>query len=158
MNIIGRAALAAQIAAAPGAPALAADGFEIAKVRVHLFYERSGTLSEDVAGTVEPFFNTVIGEGAALEPASNVLVVVEMTAPAGASTETPLVIDVSAGGDSPAPLVSRSHDFLYTGYGDGETSVARAVWVENATCAPLRVEVTHGADRETVEVPFLCGE
>lgn len=142
--------------AGPVAPALAADGFAISAVRAHLFYERSGQLSEDIAAIGGELYNTVIGEGAAAEPASNLLVVVEMTAAPGSSTEVPLVIEVSALRDDPVSLVRRSYDFLYTDHGDAR--VARAVWVENATCEPLRVVATHGEERQTVDIPFLCGE
>jgi len=135
----------------------AADAFSLDRVRAHLFYERSGTLSDDVVGN-GGLFNTVIGEGWASEPASDVLVVVELTGPAGEGvTETPLVIEVEANRDGWQTVARRSFDFLYTVPGQSPR-VARAVWVQDTTCSPLRIRVSHGTDRMSAEVPFNCGE
>lgn len=139
-------------------PVWAADGFDITKIRAHLFYERTGTLSDDVLVTKPTFWNTVIGEGDVAEPASNVLVVVELKGAGGdASTETPLVIEVLADHDGWKRVARKSFNFLYTVPGRSPT-IAHAVWAENVTCSPLRIIATHGPDKMQAEVPFRCGE
>ena len=151
-----RGVLAAWLIALAGA-AQAADGFSIENLRAHLFYERSGTLSENVLVSKPVFWNTVIGEGEVKEPASNVLIVVELVGPEDASSETPVTIEVFSDRDGWQQIARKSFDFVYTVPGNRPT-VARALWVEDATCSPMRIIAKHGTDEMKAEIPFACGE
>jgi hypothetical protein len=79
------AALFLAFAPVPAALADTDDGIRIGALRAHLYYERSGFLSDDLIARDPPFvgWNTVIGAGDALEPADNILVVVVLDNPGG---------------------------------------------------------------------------
>ncbi len=76
-----RSGLAALLLAlVPAAPALSApesDGIKIGAVRAQLYYQHSGTFSEDLIARKPPFrgWNTGEGEGDAKEPSEHLLVV-----------------------------------------------------------------------------------
>jgi len=79
------AALFLAFAPVPAALADTDDGIRLGALRAHLYYERSGFLSDDLIARDPPFvgWNTVIGAGDALEPADNILVVVVLDNPGG---------------------------------------------------------------------------
>ena len=128
----------------------------ITAIRAHLFYEYSGTLSEDILASKPVLWNTVIGEGEAAEPASDVLVVVEMRGPYEGSTETPLIVEATAGQRGVILRTRRRFDHLYTEF--GERRIARALWLRDMTCEQVTIVATHGRDRREAVIPFHCGE
>ena len=72
---------AAAIAAAVTGMALGAGALpvKIEAIRMQLFYETTGTLSADITPTPDSWANTVIGEGAAKEPANDIMVSVVLS-------------------------------------------------------------------------------
>ena len=84
------------------------------------------------------------------------LIVVEMTGQEFASTDTPLLVEIQSEQDRWHTILKRQFEDLYTG--SRNTRLARAIWIENATCWPMRIIATHGQSRQMAEVPFHCRE
>ena len=155
------------VALALAAPAQAA---EIGRIRVHLVYEGTGRLSPDI-GT-EPnlgFWNTVIGGGEAEEPASDVLILVEVVGESGVdmgvwpgqANSPPYGIDgpleISARGEDGRVLGRRRfRESILTG-DDG--SGWKALWLPDATCAGrIQIEARIGDSMRRAEIALNCGE
>lgn len=151
-----RGLLTAALITGPAVTTYAEDGFEITAIRAHLFYEYSGTLSPDILSSQPVLWNTVIGEGDAAEPASDVLVVVEMRGPYDGSTEIPLVVEATSEREGVVMRTRRSFGHLFTEF--GERRIARAIWIQDQTCEQVRIVATHGRDRREAVIPFYCGE
>lgn len=129
---------------------------KIDNIRAHLFYEHMGRLSKSIAlPTSFSGFNTMIGEGDAEEPAQDLLIVVELSGPKNAYIKRPLTIIVShPGGNRP----SSKREFK-EGLSFGESGkIAKALYVENATCSPLRAAASIGASTKQIVIDFRCGE
>jgi hypothetical protein len=147
-------------AAAQGtAPASAAVAVE--DVKVQLFLERSGKLSDNIVGSKKAFHNTIIGEGDAGEPAESVLVTLVITGPKNARSSDKIARDLASvtvtqqSRQGPKVLLRRA----YGGFLFGEQGrVHKAFFVDNATCAPLEIDVKLGRSRKTAKVDFTCGE
>jgi hypothetical protein len=142
--------------AAQGAPSVAVE-----EVRVQLFLERSGKLSDNIAGAKKAFHNTVIGEGDAGEPAESVLVTLVITGPKNAKSSDKIARDLASvtvtqqSKQGPKVLLRRA----YGGFLFGEQGrVHKAFFVDNATCAPLEIDVKLGKSRRNAKVDFTCGE
>jgi hypothetical protein len=65
-------------------------------IRLQLFKERSGSLSENVAGSRKSFVNTPKGEGDIGEPAEAVLVTLAFTGPKNGRASEPVISKTSA--------------------------------------------------------------
>ena len=143
------APLLAALAAAPSAPAPS-----VGKIRMQLFYEDSGRLSEDIAPPAEfSGWNTVIGEGSAKEPANDLLVTVEVLTGAVESVEQPLSVTVT--GNRKILGQRRFTDVLTSA--DGRTW--KALWLTNVGCAGhVEVKATIGRSTRTAAVSLDCGE
>jgi hypothetical protein len=140
--------LAAMLAAPAAAPAPSVGAF-----RMHLFYEGSGRLSKDISPPVEfTGWNTIIGEGSAEEPASDLLTVEVRGAP-GELIEQPLTLLARARGKV---LAQRRFDSLLTNV-QGRTY--KALWLADVGCAG-RIEVTATIGRSTRKsaLSLDCGE
>jgi hypothetical protein len=142
--------------AAQGAPSVAVED-----VRVQLFLERSGKLSDNIVGSKKAYHNTVIGEGDAGEPAESVLVTLVITGPKNAKSSDKIARDLASvtvtqqSKQGPKVLLRRA----YGGFLFGEQGrVHKAFFVDNATCAPLEIDVKLGRSRKTAKVDFTCGE
>lgn len=140
-------------------PALAQVAIE--DVRIQLFLERSGKLSENIVGSKKRFHNSVIGEGDAGEPAESVLVTLVVTGPKNAVSSDKIARDLASvtvtqsSRQGPRVLLRRA----YGGFRFGETGrIHKAFYLDNATCAPLEVDVKLARSRKTVKVDFTCGE
>ncbi len=85
-----------------------AGGLKVEDILVQLFYENSGTLSEDVTKmkTVR-LWNTIIGEGHAREPANSFLVSVVLSGKAGSFDHTEKLVVVFRRG-VPTPIGAAS--------------------------------------------------
>ncbi len=126
-----------------------------------MFLERSGKLSDNIVGTKKSFHNTVIGEGDAGEPAESVLVTLVITGPRNKTSSDKIARDLASvtvtqqTKQGPKVLLRRA----YGGFLFGEQGrVHKAFFLDNATCAPLEVEVKLGKTRKAVKVDFTCGE
>jgi hypothetical protein len=113
-------------------------------VRMQLFLERSGTLSDNIVGAKKTFRNTTLGEGDAGEPAEAVLVTVVVTGPKNSVSSDKIARDLAsvtvtqASKQGQKVLLRRA----FGGFRFGEDGKAhKAFMLDNATCAPLEVEV-----------------
>lgn len=130
-------------------------------VRVQMFLERSGTLSENIVGSKKSFRNMVTGEGDAGEPAESVLVTLVITGPKNTVSSDKIARDLASvtvtqnTKQGPKVLLRRA----YGGFRFGETGkIHKAFYLDNATCAPLEVDVRLARSRKTAKVEFSCGE
>ncbi|MGL4727235.1 MAG: hypothetical protein ACRCWO_00625 [Bosea sp. (in: a-proteobacteria)] len=153
------AALSLLAFAAVATPANAQVAVE--DIRIQLFLERSGKLSDNIVGAKKNFHNTVIGEGDAGEPAESVLVTLLITGPKNAKSSDKIARDLASvtvtqqSKQGPKVLLRRA----YGGFLFGEDGKAhKAFMLDNATCAPLEVDVKLGRSRKTAKVDFKCGE
>lgn len=143
-------------ACAGSAQAQGSKAVKIDQIRAHLFYERSGRLSKNIAPPASfGGFNTMIGEGDAEEPAQDVLIVVELSGPKDELVQRPLTITVSHPGGKRPPSKREFKDGLLFGESG---KVAKAMYAENATCSPMRVAASMGASTKQIAIDFKCGE
>ncbi len=130
-------------------------------IRLQLFKERSGTLSENIAGSRKPFVNTTSGGGDAGEPAEAVLVTMVITGPKNSKASDKIARDIAsvtvtqAARTGSRVLLKRA----FGGFQFGDDGRSHKVFLlDNATCAPLEVDVRLGRTRKTVKVDFRCDE
>ncbi len=131
----------------------------VSDIRLQLFKERSGTLSENIAGSKQTFVNTPSGGGDAGEPAEAILVTLVITGPKNSKSSDKVARDLASitvtqtAKTGPRVLLKRA----YGGFQFGEDGRShKAFLLENATCAPLEVDVRLGRSRKTVSIPFSC--
>jgi hypothetical protein len=158
-RLIDSAAISVLALAGLAAPAAAQVAVE--DIRIQLFLERSGKLSDNIVGSKKSFHNTVIGEGDAGEPAESVLVTLLITGPKNAKSSDKIARDLASvtvtqtSKQGPKVLLRRA----YGGFLFGEDGKAhKAFMLDNATCAPLEVDVKLGRSRKTAKIEFTCGE
>lgn len=130
-------------------------------LKAFLYLERSGKLSDNIVGSNKSFHNTVIGEGDAGEPADAVMISVtfEGTKNTRASDKVASALaQVKVSQDSKQGkkiLLNRAYGGML--FGDNGLT-HKAFMVENATCAPLEIEVKIGRSSKSATIPFRCGE
>jgi hypothetical protein len=130
-------------------------------VRIQLFLERSGRLSDNIIGSSRRFVNTVRGEGDAGEPAEAVLVTLVFTGPKNARSSDKIARDMAnvtvtqTAKTGPRVLLKRAYGGFHFG-DDGRSH--KAFLLDAATCAPLEVDVRVGRSRKTAKVDFSCTE
>lgn len=157
-KVMRGAALGAAVLAVLGPPAAIAETqapIKLERIRVQLIYETSGTLSPDIAPPAEfVLWNTVIAEGSAVEPASDVLVSVELsTTDEQANVTTPLKVVVR--GEGGGILATRTFNGVFMTQG----RVVRSLLVPEVTCdGPVVIEATLGAQKLRTSINFACGE
>lgn len=159
------ALVAVAVTVACAAPAVAqpagtpAPTFQIAGVHAFLYFHRSGTFDDrDLTGGKVALWNTIIGEGEAGEPATAMLVKVEVSGPNFASQDGKVVVVAKAGRKTLARQTFALADYfdehgpritlpmLVTGVGCDEVTVT----------ATLSGKGKRGAG--SAVVPFACGE
>ena len=130
-------------------------------VRLQLFKERSGTLSENIVGSRKSFVNTTSGGGDAGEPAEAVLVTLVLTGPKNSKSSDKIARDIAsvtvtqAAKTGSRVLLKRA----FGGFQFGDDGKSHKVFMlDNATCAPFEVDVRLGRTRKTVKVDFRCDE
>ena len=153
----GLFAAAAALAGLAGtaATAQAPAPIKLERIRVQLVYETTGSLSQDITPPADfSLWNTVIGEGSALEPASDILVGVELsTTDEQANATTPLKVVVR--GEGGKVLATRTFDAVFL---DNQRAV-RSLLVPDATCAgPVVIEASFGSQKLRTPIDFACGE
>lgn len=152
---IAASAAAVAVMAAPAATAQAPAPIKLERIRVQLIYETTGTLSEDIAPPADfSLWNTIIGEGSAAEPASDVLVGVELrTTDDQANATTPLKVVVRD--EEGKVLAARTFEAVFL----DEHRAVRSLLVPNATCAgPVVIEASFGTQKLRTTMDFACGE
>jgi hypothetical protein len=129
---------------------------QIEDIRVQLFYERSGTLSEDLTKLKKlSLWNTVIGEGDAKEPANSFLVSVDIRGKPDSFVKQESIAVTVFDKAKKTMVMQRRFDGLLFGK-DGR--LVKPVFVENRTCAPIEITARGKSGAKTVTVPFACGE
>jgi hypothetical protein len=130
-------------------------------IRLQLFKERSGSLSENVAGSKKTFVNTPKGEGDIGEPAEAVLVTLAFTGPKNTRSSDKIARDMAsvtvtqAAKTGPRVLLKRA----YGGFQFGEDGKShKAFLLDSATCGALEVDVRLGRSRRTTKVDFTCDD
>lgn len=128
-------------------------------IRLQLFKERSGTLSENIAGSKKDFVNTPSGGGDAGEPAEAVLVTLAFTGPRNSKSSDKIARDLASvtvtqtAKTGPRTLLKRAYGGFQ--FGDDGKSY-KAFLLENATCGALEVDVRLGRSRKTTKIDFKC--
>lgn len=134
-----------------------AQSVQVEDVGIRLFYETSGTLSEDITKQKEfHLWNTLIGEGDAKEPASSFLITVTLSGKPESFRKRAVVTVTIRDANSQArvPTVHRIKNLVF-----GRTGrLVKAVWVENRVCSPLIISAAVQHSSRTIHVPFSCGE
>ena len=139
------------LAAAAAQPATG----ELGEIRMHLFYTYSGQLSDDVSPPrAFAGWNTVIGEGDALEPADDLLVAVEVRTDGHQFVEGPL--HVTAHGRDGRLIAERRLEAVLTS--DGGSSFT-GLWLNDVGCeGEIRVTATFAEQARTETLELNCGE
>lgn len=128
-------------------------------IRVQLFKERSGVLSDNINGLKKNFVNTTTGEGDAGEPAELVFVTLAFTGPKNTKSSDKIARDIASVTVTQAAKTG-SRILLKRAYGgflfgeDGRSHKAFAL--DAATCAPLEIDVRLGRSRKTAKIDFRC--
>ena len=124
---------------------------EVESIGVHLFYNESGSFSENILEAEEfVLWNVIVGGGSAAEPSDRLLVKVRLKGPKDTYATAPVELTVRAV-DSEDVLYAET----YAGFQFAETGIAyRASMIAGHNCQPLVIEA--GTVRRIV--PFRCGE
>jgi hypothetical protein len=130
-------------------------------IRLQLFKERSGTLSENIAGSKKAFINTPAGGSETDEPAEAVLVILAFTGPKNSKSSDKIARDLASvtvtqvAKTGPRTLLKRA----YGGFQFGEDGKSYKVFLlENATCGALEIDVKLGRSRKTTKIDFKCDD
>ena len=124
---------------------------EVESVDVYLFYNESGTFSENILEAEEfILWNTVAGGGSAEEPSDRFLIRIQLKGSKNTYATDPVALAVKT---------EESEEVVYTetyaGFQFTEAGIAyRASMVAGHNCQPLVIEV--GSVRRAL--PFRCGE
>ncbi|HPB22724.1 MAG TPA: hypothetical protein PLL48_10380 [Novosphingobium sp.] len=145
------------LTAAPPAP----PQLKVSAIEARLFYGYSGKLSDDLLKRNPAFsgWNTIIGEGAAGEPADDLLVSVKvepLVKPAGNEgifSDQPVVVTATANGK-----VVAKRTFTSTLTNDEGVSW-KGLYLRDIGCSgTLRIEAVAGRQRKVATLQFDCGE
>lgn len=130
------------------------ENVSIGDLKVRLWYEATGRLSEDVSAPDFPLWNSIIGEGGAEEPANDVLVTVEVVGSGGQqNVTTPLLVTLDRDDQNSMTFVS---DGLFI---DSNGRTTKGFWIQDLTCAgPVKITARIGTQTKTLSVNFDCGE
>ena len=134
-----------------------AQATQVQNIGVQLFYEVSGTLSEDVTKTKDfHYLNTLIGEGDAKEPANSFHVTIFLSGkPESFDAKDSVTVTISD--ENPKkfkPVVRRISGLLFGQSG----KLVKAIFVENRVCSPLTIKARAKQSEKSVKIPFACGE
>ncbi len=140
------------------APAFAApdDGVHIGELRAHLFYQRSGVLSEDLIARKPRFngWNTAIGEGDAKEPSENLLVVATLVNPGDETFLNEKVILRVTDEMDELVKVKEYNGLLLSDKG----TLQLPMWLDSAEClGPITISATFRDKTATGTLDLLCG-
>jgi hypothetical protein len=137
----------------------AAAQFAIDDIKVQLFKERAGALSENIANAGRSFVNTTAGTGDVGDPADAMLVTLAFTGPRNSKASDKMARDIASvtvtqmAKTGPRIMLKRAYGGFHFG-ADGRGH--KAFWLDGATCAPLEIEVRLGRSRKTAKLDFRC--
>jgi hypothetical protein len=137
----------------------AAQNAAIEDIRVQLFYEYTGALSDDLTKRKDlSLFNTMIGEGEAKQPANSFLVAVSVKGqPDTFDKAAALTVTVTTDDKRKSKVAEKA-------FGSGilfgpEGRVVKAIFVTDRVCVPLTVTARlKSGSSKTFNLPFKCAE
>ena len=136
----------------------AAQNATVEDIRVQLFYEYDGTLSDDVTKRKDlTLRNTMIGEGDSKQPANSFLVAVAVKGqPETFDKDAALTITVATNDKRKSKVAEKAFSGILFG---PEGRVVKAILVNDRVCLPMTVtaKLKSGASK-TFTLPFKCGE
>lgn len=139
-------------------PVLAQD-VSITGVKAQAFLERSGRLSDDLVAAKKPFKNLVRPDGDLGEPANALLVTLVFAGPKNSEGSKKIARDLAqvtvkqTSGDVTKTLLYRA----FGGFSFGaEGQAHRAFMLDDATCAPLEIEVKVGRTQKVQSLELAC--
>jgi hypothetical protein len=151
-----RLVLAAGLFAASGQGA-AAQNATVEDIRVQLFYEYSGALSDDLTKRKDlKLFNTMTGDGDAKQPANSFLVSVAVKGePETFDKAAALTITVTTEDKRKRKVAEKAFSGILFG---PEGKIMKAMFVTDTVCAPLTVTAKlKSGSSKTFSLPFKCG-
>lgn len=132
---------------------------KISAIRAQLFYEASGTFSDDLFSQKDlSLWNTIIGEGSSGGASSSTLVTVAVSGenvPVGSTK-----VEITATNSKNKLIVKKLvHVALY----DEKTTFYAPIWLYDTGCEPIKISarlIGKGANATVVKktIPFACGE
>jgi hypothetical protein len=124
-------------------------------IKVQLFYEDSGLLSDDLTKKKDmALWNTIIGEGSSGGPAKSFLASIVLRSEPNSFLKQEVVVTI-VDDRKKVKLMERRFGRLWFGK-DGR--LVKPVFVENRTCNPTTITVSIKRDSKQVTLPFECGE
>jgi hypothetical protein len=153
--MVGRLAVAAAAAFACFGAAEAAE-LKIVDVRAFVFLEHAGKLSDDLVGG-DALVDAPKGGAPGGETATGVLVDFVFEGDKNASPKyATATVDLTQTGHAGQQVVTHK---AFTHFIFGADGVEhKAVFLENATCAPLAISVHAGKTEKSVKLDFSCAE
>jgi hypothetical protein len=140
-------------------PAFAQESVAITGIRMQAFLERSGRWSDDLAAMKKPFKNLPQAGNELGEPANTILVTLVFSGPKNGEGSRSIARDMAqvsvkqTAGDVTKTLLYRAFGGLSFGP-DGKTH--KAFVLDDATCAPLEIEVKVGRTRKVQDLDLSC--
>ncbi len=143
--------------------ALAQQGgpISIVEIKAQVFLERSGRWSDDLAATKTDLRNLPLPTSALGEPGDAVLVTLVFEGPKNTQSSRALARDMATlnvkqtkGGESRQLLYRALGSFHFNDAGKAH----KAFLIDEATCAPLEIEVKIGRSRKAQKLDFACDE
>jgi hypothetical protein len=139
--------------------AVAPPPFKITAIKAKLFFEGTGTFSEDILTQPDlALWNTIIGEGSAGSPSSSTLVLVEVSGQYNPNEAAPnRKVEFTATG--PKKIALKRLDDIHIGK-DGKYYAA--FWLYDTGCEPIKLSARIVGQSQpsamTKTIPFKCGE
>jgi len=152
--VMVRAAFAAAAVALAGS-AEAAE-LKIADVKVYVFLERAGKLSDDIL-TGPALVDAPRGGAPGGDSATGVMIDFTFLGDKNFAPKYAVAtVDLTQTGHSGQQVVTHK---AFTGFRFGEDGVEhKAIYLENATCAPISIVVHAGKTEKATQIDFSCTE
>ncbi len=153
MGVLRIAASVAALALAGGAQAAE---LKIVDVKAYVFLERAGKLSEDIVGG-PTLIDAPKGGAPGGDTATGVMIDFTFEGDKNFSPKyATATIDLTQTNRTGQQLVTHK---AFTGFRFGDEGVEhKAIFLENATCAPLTIVVHAGKTRKQTQLDFSCTE
>ena len=130
---------------------VSSQAIEVVSLEVNLFYNESGSLSEDIVEAKDfILWNTIIGEGSAAEPSDRFLLKIKFSGPKDQYISDSVELKVSDKNTGKVVYTENYSGFLFTDQG----FAYRASMVSGQNCKSLVIGV--GNYKRNIE--FHCGE
>jgi hypothetical protein len=150
-----RTVLATAILALAGG--VQAAELKITDIKAYVFLEQAGKLSDDLFTSDQPLVDTPRGGALGGDTATGVLIDFTFEGDKNASPKyATAVVDLTQTGHSGQQVVTHK---AFTNFIFGPDGVEhKAVFLENATCMPLAIQVHAGKTQKTAKLDFSCAE